>query len=158
MDINEISRRDGFSKITKRVINYNNFVNENCRILNKEIAENIKLLQMVRTEFLLPAIERFKICEDEESEKELKNVKNIISIVNEQIESCQVAARSNNEVAIAENNTLNNFANKVANAELEDTIEEELIESKMIEEEKAKNDSVITISAEMNEQDIIDDL
>ncbi len=158
MDINEISRRDGFSKITKRVINYNNFVNENCRILNKEIAENIKLLQMVRTEFLLPAIERFKICDDEESEKELKNVKNIISIVNEQIESCQVAARSNNEVAIAENNTLNNFANKVANAELEDTIEEELIESKMIEEEKAKNDSVITISAEMNEQDIIDDL
>lgn len=158
MDINEISRRDGFSKITKRVINYNNFVNENCRILNKEIAENIKLLQMVRTEFLLPAIERFKICEDEESEKELKNVKNIISIVNEQIESCQVAARSNNEVAIAENNTLNNFANKVANAELEDTIEEELIESRMIEEEKAKNESVITISAEMNEQDIIDDL
>lgn len=158
MDINEISRRDGFSKITKRVINYNNFVNENCRILNKEIAENIKLLQMVRTEFLLPAIERFKVCDDEESEKELKNVKNIISIVNEQIESCQVAARSNNEVAIAENNTLNNFANKVANAELEDTIEEELIESRMIEEEKAKNESVITISAEMNEQDIIDDL
>ena len=43
---------------------------------------------------------------------------------------------------------MNNFANKIANAELSETIEDELIEARVVEEARLKNISTSTVDDE----------
>jgi hypothetical protein len=147
MEINETNRKSGFSRITTRkVLEYNNFVNRNCRAINDKIADNIRLLEMVSEQHLLPMLEN--IDDEEVSKVKIKNAKTAIGLLNRYVEACHTLAKTNNEVAIAENNTLNNFANKIANAELSETIEDELIEARVVEEARLKNISTSTVDDE----------
>ena len=101
---------------------------------------------MVSEQHLLPMLEN--IDDEEVSKVKIKNAKTAIGLLNRYVEACHTLAKTNNEVAIAENNTLNNFANKIANAELSETVEDELIEARVVEEARLKNISTSTVDDE----------
>jgi len=145
------------SRVTTRNPTYRNFVNENCKTLNTKVAESVRMLDEVVNQYVLPLVNNIGHIEEEEAKVKLKNVKNVLRITDLVIMQYQTLGRLNSDIAIAESNTINNYANKIANAELAESVEPEYREAINQEEKNFKDISVNVIDQEMDEN-IEDDI
>ena len=139
------------SRITIRNPTYRNFVNENCKTLNNKVIKSIEMLDKVVNELILPIINNIDYVEEKETESKLKKAKNILKVTDSVIMQYQTLGRLNTDIAIAESNTINNYANKIANNELCESIEPEYKEAIKQEQQRFKDANVDFIEYEMAE-------
>jgi hypothetical protein len=108
------------------------------------------MLDEVVNELVLPLINNISHAEEEEVKIKLKNAKNVLRVTDLVIMQYQTLGRLNSDIAIAENNTINNYANKIANAELVESVEPEYREAINQEEDNFKKITTNTLKADRN--------
>jgi len=145
------------SRVTTRNPTYRNFVNENCKTLNEKVAETIKMLDEVVNEIVLPLVNNIGHIDDKEATNKLRTVRKVLEVTDSVVMQYQSLGRLNSDIAIAENNTINNYANKIANTELAESVEPEYKEAIIQEQQRFKDASVDAIESEMDEN-IEDDI
>lgn len=140
------------SRITKRNLSpvYENFVNKNASIINSAITVMLSKLNFIVENHLNPLLDKYD-SENEEDKKKYKETKQLSSLTNSVITQYSILGKLNSDIAIAENNTLTNFVNKVSNGELADSIEPEYLRAVNAEEESFRQKAVNTIDEEMLE-------